>query len=209
AWHYIAITAGFQIPDFETKDPLSGDQMKEGDLVLGMVNQTFSDGALHGIWVKWDSVKAELIKELQADGFSTTNVSGSVSGVSDSSLIATLASLGVTIQNGITHIQQLIVDTFEARVAKIQKLEMTDQSTGQVYCIWIENGDWKKVPGICDSIDAAGTTPGAASQSDNVAPLTSDLQNQTDVGVPGSSSDSSGTAFESNVPGTSSSADQS
>lgn len=51
-WHYIAQTAGFQIPNYETKDPISGDQMKEGDLVIGKIDEKVKDGALHGIWTK-------------------------------------------------------------------------------------------------------------------------------------------------------------
>lgn len=52
SWHYIAQTAGFQIPNYETRDPISGNQMKEGDLVIGKIDSKTSDGGLHGVWTQ-------------------------------------------------------------------------------------------------------------------------------------------------------------
>ncbi len=165
AWHYVAQTAGFQIPDFETVDPISGDQIKEGDLVLGMINQTFEDKALHGVWVKWDSVKAELLKELKGQGGAITPMdlaalnSASTSGGTPDTLLGkvtnALFSLGVSVENGLTTIKNLATNTFSAKTARIDKLEMVDSATGDIYCTWVENGDWKKAKGECGSVQVA------------------------------------------------------
>jgi len=41
-------------------------------------------------------------------------------------------------------------DRIEAKVAAVsQGLEMTDQATGQIYCVGIKNGDWQKTLGQC------------------------------------------------------------
>ncbi len=53
-WHYVAQTAGFQIPDFETKDLLTNEELQPGDYLLGYVESKLSDNALHGRYVKFD-----------------------------------------------------------------------------------------------------------------------------------------------------------
>lgn len=116
AWHYIAQTAGFQIPNYETKDPISGEEIKEGDIVLGKINQTLDDGALHGVWVKAEKA---------------------------------LAGLGIVIRDGVTRISNLAVNKLRAKTARVNNLEMVDKATSNVYCTWIENGEWKKEKGEC------------------------------------------------------------
>ncbi len=164
AWHYIAQTAGFQIPDFETVDPISGGKMQEGDIVMGQVDNTLGDGALHGVWVKWDSVKAQLLAELKGENLNNGAWGqGTVEGVDTVSLLDkvtnALFSLGISIKDGITSIKDLAVEKFSAKVARIDKLEMVDKATGDIYCTWVENGDWQKVKGGCGSLAAAETQP--------------------------------------------------
>src|SRR3989338_1126069 len=166
AWHYVAQTAGFQIPDFETIDPISGDQIEEGDIVLGMINQTFEDNALHGVWVKWDSVKANLIKELKGELPADTFNGGWTGGASMSGggagtelfsekIKNGLFSLGISVQNGLAIIKELATEKFSAKVARIEQLEMVDKNSGIVYCTWIQDGDWQKAEGECGSVQVA------------------------------------------------------
>ncbi len=49
--------------------------------------------------------------------------------------------------------KELVTEKLTARIAVIQKLQMVDQRTGDMYCTWIENGEWKKVRGNCDTIE--------------------------------------------------------
>ena len=50
AWHYTAITAGFQIPKEETVCPMCSTALKVGQNVVGLVESIMSDGALHGLY---------------------------------------------------------------------------------------------------------------------------------------------------------------
>jgi hypothetical protein len=173
-WHYIAQTAGFQIPDFETVDPISGDQIEEGDIVLGMINQTFDDGALHGIWVKWDSVKAQLLAEARGELSQTGTLgAGSVEGVETETLLDkvtnVLLSLGISVKDGVANITTLATQKFSADTATIKGLEMVDKATGDIYCTWIENGEWKKAKGNCGDIVAESSIVATSQISENQA----------------------------------------
>jgi len=46
-----------------------------------------------------------------------------------------------------------IFDQISVKTARIEKLELVDQKTGQVYCTWISNGEWVKVAAECDKIE--------------------------------------------------------
>jgi hypothetical protein len=81
---------------------------------------------------------------------------GSVSSANPSSLLDAakqlLAYVGIAINNGITTIKNLAVQTFSAKVARVEKLEMVDKATGDIYCMWIENGVEQKSKGACDPV---------------------------------------------------------
>jgi hypothetical protein len=66
-----------------------------------------------------------------------------------------LYQLGLFIENGIAKVKELVADKIFAKKAKVEKLEMVDKATGDTYCIWIENGEWIKQRGDCDSINSA------------------------------------------------------
>ena len=57
---WAAASGSFQIPEYEILDPISGEEIKVGDFVLGTIDYTLPDGALHGLWTKFDNVKEEL-----------------------------------------------------------------------------------------------------------------------------------------------------
>ncbi len=153
--HHILGESSFEISAKETIDALSGEKMQVGDFVIGMIDKSLDNGtdgqdsSMHGIWVKWSSVKKDLIEELKANmaGFD----GGDVSGVSGVSLAQKFLEFGISLKDGITHIAQLAVDKFYAKTARIEKLEFVDQATGEVYCTWIENGVDHKEKGECPS----------------------------------------------------------
>jgi hypothetical protein len=60
-----------------------------------------------------------------------------------------LASLGLFIENGIARVKELITDKIVTDVARVKQFEMIDKATGEIYCTWIENGQWVKVKGEC------------------------------------------------------------
>ena len=183
--YYIDKTGGFGIPADETSDPISGDKMKIGDFVLGMVNQNLGDesspenSSLHGIWVKWDSVKAQLLAEARGELSQTgTWGTGSVAGVATETLADkvtnVLTGLGISIKDGVTNIKTLVADKSTTRTARMDKMEMVDSATGNIYCTWIANGEWQKVAGEC-----AGTT---------VATVVATTQNPESATAPSSES---------------------
>ncbi|TSC93808.1 MAG: hypothetical protein CEN87_758, partial [Parcubacteria group bacterium Licking1014_1] len=155
AWKYIAITGGFQIPDYETADPISGEKINEGDIVLGKIDKTMSDSALHATWVTWNSVKAQLLAEARGELAKTTGAwgSGTVEGVGTETFLDkvknTLFSLGISIKDEVVSIANLAVKRSDTEVARIKKMEMVDSETGDVYCSWIANGEWQKAKGDC------------------------------------------------------------
>jgi hypothetical protein len=64
-WHYVAQTAGFEIPANEIYDPITGQLISEGDFVLGWINEIKSDSARHGLWVRFDTVKDKIFSEFK------------------------------------------------------------------------------------------------------------------------------------------------
>jgi len=61
-----------------------------------------------------------------------------------------LASLGFFIENGIAQVKELVAEKIFAQKVKTNELEMVDKATGEIYCTWIENGEWVKVKGECE-----------------------------------------------------------
>ena len=49
-WHYTNATAGFEVPAHETVCPKCGKPIKIDDAVVGVIESSLSDGALHGLW---------------------------------------------------------------------------------------------------------------------------------------------------------------
>jgi len=172
ATYYIDKTGGFGIPAQETVDPLSGDKMKIGDIVVGMINQNLGDektpeeSSLHGIWVKWDSVKKQLLQEIREAGAilpegdwgtaSSLDSSEKIKNVDTTTMLEkvvnALKSLGISVKDGVAHIKELTVKKLTAETTRTERLEMIDSVTGEIYCTWIENGIWQKAKGDCASV---------------------------------------------------------
>ncbi|HTX87193.1 MAG TPA: tail fiber domain-containing protein, partial [Candidatus Nanoarchaeia archaeon] len=79
-----------------------------------------------------------------------------------------LSGLGMAIANGAATLQKLIVDELQVKTARVEKLEMMDSATGEIYCAWIANGEWQKVKGDCAAAAAAEgqTAPATEPPSD-------------------------------------------
>lgn len=179
-WHYSDQTSGFQIPNYESTDPVTGEQMQVGDFVIPMVDKVFEDGTAHGIWAKWNTVKAQLLAELTSNGdigsgaISTINIDKTslTEKITDA-----LALLGISIVDGVTNITELATTHFSAQTADIGQMQMTDKITGDKYCIWLANGDWQKVKGECGSPQVAAAM---SAPMPSVTEITSDTPNTTE-----------------------------
>jgi hypothetical protein len=66
-----------------------------------------------------------------------------------------LGHLGILVEQGWIKLQELVVERLSAKTARIDKLEMIDQATGEVWCTWIERGEWKKQKGSCETLEVA------------------------------------------------------
>jgi len=84
----------------------------------------------------------------------TTTPSGMLANIDPAQLKAGLANLGLVVEPNGT----LTVDTLRARKVAVQRIEITDQKNGDIYCTWIQDGEWVKVRSLCDTIIIAGST---------------------------------------------------
>jgi hypothetical protein len=195
AWHYFAETAGFQIPDYEKIDPISGEEIKEGDFVVGMVNGTMPNDNLHGIWVSWNSVKAKLLAEARGELSRTSGTwgTGTVDGIESGTFLEKvkniLFSLGIEIKDGVTNIatlarKKLSADTADIKQVSVETMQMVDKTTGEIYCTWISNGQLVKAKGECSTIDfnnAVASVVTTASQPAVENPVTTPVETTTSV----------------------------
>jgi len=66
------------------------------------------------------------------------------------------------VSNAVSYVKELIAEKIIAKRITVENLEvlnnvilnkiqMKDQYTGEIYCVWIENDEWKKVKGECDA----------------------------------------------------------
>ncbi|MBU3934609.1 tail fiber domain-containing protein, partial [Patescibacteria group bacterium] len=105
------------------------------------------------------AVLLEGIKELSTKVNSGGAVgTGQISGVNTSTIIDSvksgLVSLGIVVERGIVKITELAVEKFNAKTARMEEMEMVDRTTGEIWCAWIENGEWKRVKGDCALVAA-------------------------------------------------------
>src|SRR5260221_1772382 len=72
AWHYVAQTAGFQIPnyetfayDFDTKSFDTTKPLADGDFLVPFAEKRMSDGAVHGLYARIKDVADKIFKDVQ------------------------------------------------------------------------------------------------------------------------------------------------
>lgn len=61
-----------------------------------------------------------------------------------------LASLGIWVENQIVKVKELVAEKIFSHKVRVEQLEMVDKQTNELYCTWIENGEWKKRIGECE-----------------------------------------------------------
>ncbi len=54
------------------------------------------------------------------------------------------------VENQVVKVKELFAEKIFAKKVRVEQLEMVDKSTGEIYCTWIENGEWQKTIGECD-----------------------------------------------------------
>jgi len=69
-----------------------------------------------------------------------------------------------------------IFNRVETQTAAVtQGLEMTDQATGEIYCVTITNGEWLKLPGSCSTVQTNLSSPATTTSETISTPPTSSL----------------------------------
>ncbi len=63
-----------------------------------------------------------------------------------------LSSIGLIVENGIAKVKEIIASRIKVDTAEVGQFQTIDKTTGQTYCIWLENGEWVKVQGECVQI---------------------------------------------------------
>ena len=82
-----------------------------------------------------------------------------------------LEQLGLFIENGIAKVKELIAEKITAKKARLDKIEMVDQISGEIYCTWMENGEWVEIKGECqDIIDTGSQSSGEAAPESGLEP---------------------------------------
>ncbi|MFC1789720.1 right-handed parallel beta-helix repeat-containing protein [Patescibacteria group bacterium] len=147
--------------DYLTSSNIPGVAMKaiEPGMVIGMALESFENEEVGEIIVfinpHWS------IGHLSEDGlisFSTSSVVTTTDIINteqiseEASLIDqfiiniknVLKKLGLFVENGVAEVKKLVTN-----VIQTGEIEMIDQATGEIYCTWIENGEWVKIKGEC------------------------------------------------------------
>ena len=80
-----------------------------------------------------------------------------------------------------------VFEKITAKTARVEKLELIDQRTGDVYCTWIESGEWIKVQAECDLVQylngepiIVGQAPQYNDQTDEEVDMDLEPMNETD-----------------------------
>jgi len=67
-----------------------------------------------------------------------------------------LAYLGISFENEIIKLRELVVNMVRTDDIEIKgKIQLQDQTTGDIYCTWIDRGEWVKIKGRCDNVSAS------------------------------------------------------
>ena len=97
--------------------------------------------------------------------------------IDSSSLKQALVDLGLEVlEDGTLRVEKLQAERVETNTIRMNKMEMVDQTSGEVWCTWIENGEWIKEIGECGSQDTSVSEPSPASNvsSGGSAPVVPD-----------------------------------
>jgi len=66
-----------------------------------------------------------------------------------------LEKLGLLIENGVAKIEkifakEIVVERIKSEEIETTRIKIKDKATGEIYCLWIENGEIKKGKGDCE-----------------------------------------------------------
>jgi hypothetical protein len=130
------------------RNPGVGMKASAGDNTIGIALQSFS-GLENGISTSVDSILVFVQNQQTRIDSSGAMGDGEISGLTPASILNSLSSLQADLMSGMVALKQLVLDRITVGVARVNKLEMVDSLSGDIYCTWMENGEWKKAKGEC------------------------------------------------------------
>ncbi|MHA1289752.1 MAG: tail fiber domain-containing protein, partial [Candidatus Thorarchaeota archaeon] len=160
------ISYGFVAQDFETNLPMMITEKGEyitynKNYVVVIMMKALQElkarnDLLEDRMVKWENVKEGLIEEIRSsltlEDIENNSVDTGGGGGLLASIKSALEGLGLFVWDGVAQAKEFIAEKITTKTARIDRIEMVDQSTGDIYCTWIENGEWVKVESSCDDL---------------------------------------------------------
>ncbi|MDO9399823.1 MAG: hypothetical protein Q7T79_04040, partial [bacterium] len=149
--------------DFLTSASLTpGVAMKatKSGMIIGMALESYNNSEIGKITVfvnpHW------VLGALTEDGTIASNEENQIKneelGIVDSfveKVKQALASLGLVVENGVAKAREIMAEKITAKKVETRELQMIDKATNETYCSWIENGEWVKVKGKCETTTEA------------------------------------------------------
>ncbi|MFY9457687.1 MAG: tail fiber domain-containing protein, partial [Candidatus Spechtbacterales bacterium] len=137
---------------------------------------TFTLAGVKELASKQDDLEARVLAlELRLDdGGSLTPTTPMGAGGDSTTFLASLKNafetLGAKIQDGVLSIKGLVADRVTTK-----EFEIIDKATGEIYCTWIEGGEWVKVKSSCENLANGQNTTGEVSQTSTTTTATTTL----------------------------------
>jgi len=141
----------------ENGEIVLGDALTSASSTSGVAMKATRAGRIIGYALEPFSTEGEIGKIMVFvnpgwQGNNLTVITNENGEIVQSKLQQGLADIGLIVNEYGT----LEVEKLKAKTARLEKIEMVDQVTGEIWCTWIENGEWIKVLGDCDNV--SGTT---------------------------------------------------
>jgi len=96
---------------------------------------------------------------------------------------AAISKLGMVLENGVAKLDKILSKEIVAEKARFNTLEMVDLSSGEIYCLWLENGEWRKEKGECNALIST-TTQQEATSTPQITPTPTPFPSPTPTSSP-------------------------
>jgi hypothetical protein len=98
---------------------------------------------------------------------------------------APLKALGIQIGQGIVRVAHLVANVIDTKVLNTEtvnsqsgtihilstdQIQIQDRGTGEIYCTWLDHGEWVKVKGVCDAVPSSVSPAESPSVSSSPTP---------------------------------------
>ncbi|MBU1783002.1 hypothetical protein KKC67_02730, partial [Patescibacteria group bacterium] len=64
-----------------------------------------------------------------------------------------LSSLGLVVENGVAKVKEMVAEKITAKKAVLDKIELRDEKTQNIYCVKVVDGVLVNISGECDQVN--------------------------------------------------------